>query len=144
MSKAGLILCGVCVAIALVFLVPALGFPAGSGDGSPGPGYFPIIVSTIIIILSLILAVSYVRHKEKYFQTNETERTNLPVLLITGGAIVLYTILFMFLPFIPLTIIFMGFLNWLYKRKWIFNAVFSVVFTVVMYVVFNNFLHVML
>jgi hypothetical protein len=90
------------------------------------------------------LAVSYLRHKEKYFQTNETERTNLPILLITGGAVVLYTILFMFLPFIPLTIVFMVFLNWLYKRSWVFNCVFSVVFTIVMFFIFSRFLHVML
>ena len=144
MSKAGLLLSGACVAIALVFLVPALGFPGGSGDGSPGPGYFPIIVCTIIIILSIVLAVMYIRHKEKYFQTNETERTNLPVLLITGGAVVLYTIMFMFLPFIPLTIIFMVFLNWLYKRSWVFNGIFSVLFAVISYIIFSKFLHVML
>ena len=144
MSKAGLLFTGGCVAIALVFMIPAFSFPKGTGDGSPGPGYFPIAVCTIILILSLILAVTYLRHKEKYFQTNETERTNLPVLLITGGAVVLYTILFMFLPFIPLTIIFMIFLNWLYKRRWVFNAIFSVVFTVIMYYIFSKFLHIML
>ena len=144
MSKAGLIFIGGCVVLALVFMIPALEFPEGFGDGSPGPGYFPVIVCMIILVLSLILAATYIRHKEKYFQTNETERSNLPVLLITGGAIVLYTILFIFLPFIPLTIVFMIFLNWLYKRKWVFNCVFSVLFTVIMYFIFNRFLHVML
>ena len=144
MSKAGLIFIGGCVALVLVFLIPALGFPSGSGDGSPGPGYFPIVVCTIILIMSLMLAVRYIRHKEKYFQTNETERSNLPVLLITGGAVVLYTVLFMFLPFIPLTIVFMVFLNWLYKRSWVFNGIFSVAFTFAMYFVFSRFLHVML
>jgi len=144
MSKAGLYLTGTCTVVALLFLIPALGFPGGSGDGSPGPGYFPIIVSTIIIILAIVLAVGYIRHKEKYFQTNETERSNLPVLLITGGAVVLYTIFFMFLPYIPLTIVFMGFLNWLYKRKWIFNVIFSVLFAVISYIIFSKFLHVML
>jgi len=144
MSKAGLIFCGGCVALALVFIIPALSFPGGTGDGSPGPGYFPILVGTIIIILSIMLAVKYLRRKEEYFQANETERSNLPVLLITGGAVVLYTILFVFLPFIPLTIVFMVFLNWLYKRKWIFNCIFSVLFTVVLYFIFSRFLHVML
>ena len=130
--------------MALAFLIPALGFPGGSGDGSPGPGYFPVVVCTGILVLSIILAVMYLRHKEKYFQTNETERSNLPVLLITGGAVVLYTVLFMFLPFIPLTIVFMVFLNWLYKRPWVFNCIFSAVFTIAMYFIFSRFLHVML
>ena len=144
MSKSGLIFAGGCTAVALVFMIPALSFPSGTGDGSPGPGYFPIIVCTFILILSVILAVMYLRHKEKYFQTNETERSNLPILLVTGGAVILYTVLFMYLAFIPLTIVFMVFLNWLYKRPWLFNCIFSVVFTVAMYFIFSRFLRVML
>jgi hypothetical protein len=147
-----LIFAGGCVLAALVFMIPALGFPGTSVDGAPGPGYFPVIVSAVIIVLAITLAVTYLRHKEKYFQTNENERSNLPTLLVTGGAIVLYTILFMALrslhlfitPFIPLTIVFLGFLNWLYKRKWVYNGIFSVVFTLVLYFVFSKFLHVML
>lgn len=144
MSKAGIIFVGCCIIIALVFMIPALDFPGGSSDGAPGPGYFPVILCVIILVLSAVLAVSYLRRREKYFQTNETERRNLPILLITGGAVVLYTILFMFLPFIPLTIIFLVFLNWLYKRTWKFNIIFSIVFTVAMYAIFSKFLHVML
>jgi hypothetical protein len=144
MSKAGILFVGCCIVAALVFMIPAFDFPGGSSDGAPGPGYFPIIVCVAIFVLSGILAVSYLRRGVKYFQTNNTERKNLPVLLITGGAVVLYTILFMFLPFIPLTIGFLVFLNRLYKRTWKFNIVFSIVFTVVMYFVFSKFLHVMI
>jgi hypothetical protein len=144
MSKAGMIFVGCCAAVALVFMIPAFNFPGGSSDGVPGPGYFPIILCVVIFLLSAILAASYLRHKEKYFQKNETERNNLPVLLVTGGAVVLYTVMFMFLPFIPLTIVFIVFLNWLYKRTWRFNIIFSLVFTGVMYLIFSKFLHVML
>ena len=144
MSKAGLIFIAGCVILALFFLIPALSFPGTTREGTPGPGYFPVIVCTIILILCLFLAVTYLRRKETYFQKNETERTNLPVLLITCGAIVAYPILFMFLPFIPLTIVYMVFLNWVYKRPWLFNIIFSVVFTVSMYFVFGKFLRIML
>jgi putative tricarboxylic transport membrane protein len=144
MSIAGLVFTGVCIVIALVFMIPAFSFPGGTVDGAPGPGYFPIIVCTIIIILGVILGVSYTRKKEKYFQTNETERSNLPVLLVTGGAVVIYTVAFMFIPFIPLTVVFLVFINWLYKRKWVFNIIFSMVFTLILFFVFSKFLHVML
>ena len=144
MSKAGLIFTGGCVAMALYFLIPALSFPGTTKEGTPGPGYFPIIVCSIILVLCLTLAIFYLRHKETYFQKNETERSNLPVTLITCGAVVAYPILFMFLPFIPLTIVYMIFLNWVYKRPWLFNIVFSVVFTVGMYFLFGRFLHIML
>ena len=143
MSKPGLILTGGSIVLALLFLIPALGFPPARA-GTPGPGYFPIIVSTIIIILSVILAVTYLRDKETYFQKNETERSNTPTLLITCGAVILYPIFFWFLPFIPLTIVYMVFLNWVYKRTWKFNIPFSVLFTVTLYVIFARFLRVML
>ncbi|MDR2588306.1 MAG: tripartite tricarboxylate transporter TctB family protein [Spirochaetales bacterium] len=144
MSKAGIIFSGSCSALALAFMIPAFGFPGGSSDGAPGPGYFPIILCTVILFLSAVLAVSYLRHTEKYFATNEAERSNLPVLLVTAGAVVIYTIMFMFLPFIPLTLAFLIFLNRLYKRTWKYSVVFSLVFTLVMYAIFSKFLHVML
>jgi hypothetical protein len=144
MSIAGLVFTGISIVLALVFMIPAFGFPGGTVDGAPGPGYFPVIVCTVIIILGVLLGVSYLRKKEKYFQTNETERSNLPALLVTGAAVVIYTVAFMFIPFIPLTLVFLVFMNWIYKRKWVFNIIFSVVFTLVLFFVFSTFLHVML
>lgn len=144
MSKAGLIFVGCCAAIAIFFLIPALGMPGGTSDGAPGPGYFPIIVSLVILVLCVLLVFKYLKDDKKYFQQTENQRKNLPKLLITAGAIVLYTILFMFVPFIPLTIVFMVFLNWYFGKKWIYNIVFSIVFTLVLYFVFSKFLHVML
>jgi putative tricarboxylic transport membrane protein len=144
MNKTGFIFCGCCIVVALFFLIPALDFPGTTKEGTPGPGYYPTIVCSIILILSILLAISYIRNKEKYFQTNETERTNLPVLLITSGAIMLYSVLFIYLPFIPLTIVFVVFLNWLYKRPWLFNIIFSILFPIIIYYVFGKFLRVML
>ena len=144
MSKSGLLIAGGSIVLALFFLIPALGFPRAARGGTPGPGYFPIITSTAIIILSIVLAVVFLRDKEKYFQKNETERSNMPTLLITCAAVVLYPIFFFFLPFIPLTIVYMVFLNWVYKRSWKFNICFSVLFTVITYVIFARFLRVML
>jgi putative tricarboxylic transport membrane protein len=144
MSKPGILLSVGSLALALAFLIPALGFPGATREGTPGPGYFPTIVSTIIIILSIILAITYLRDKEKYFQKNETERSNLPSLLITCVAVLVYPVFFMFLPFIPLTIVYMIFLNWVYKRPWKFNILFSVLFTLTIYFIFARFLRVML
>lgn len=144
MSKSGLIFVVFCIVLSLCFLIPALSFPGGSADGAPGPGYFPIIVSTICIILSVILGLVYVKDKKKYFQTTEIQKQNLKMMLIIASVIILYSILFMFVPFIPLTIVFLIFLNWMFKKKWLWNIIFSIVFTLVLYFVFSKFLHVML
>ena len=144
MNKAGLVFVGCCIALALFFLIPALAMPEGSVDGAPGPGYFPIIVSVIIIILAVIQGVSYFKEDVKTFEQDETQKKNRPTLFITIVSILVYTVLFAFLPFIPLTIVFVGFLNWLYGKRWIFNALFSVSFTLILWAIFSKFLHVML
>ncbi|MDR0486344.1 MAG: tripartite tricarboxylate transporter TctB family protein [Elusimicrobiota bacterium] len=144
MTKSGIIFCLCCIAAALFFMLLALGFPGASADGTPGPGYFPIIVSSAVIALSLVLSISYIKRKEKYFQTNEIERANFPTLLLTGAAIVIYAVLFMFIPFVPLSIAFLIFLNRLYQRSWRFNIIFSILFTLCAYFIFEKFLHVML
>lgn len=144
MSKAGLLFVVSCIVVALFFMIPAFGFPGGSADGAPGPGYFPIIVSTIVIILSVILLFHYLKDKTKYFQTTEVQKKNMKKLLVVSGVVVLYSILFMYVPFLPLSIVFLIFLNWFFGKSWKFNIPFSVIFTVVLYLVFKNFLHVML
>lgn len=144
MSKAGLIFIALCAGIALFFLIPALGMPGGTSDGAPGPGYFPTIVSVVVLFLCIPLLIGYLKDKKKYFQQDETQKKNLPSLLIVMVAICLYCVLFMYVPFIPLTIAFIVFFNWYFGQKWVFNIVFSIVFTLLIYFIFSKFLHVML
>ncbi len=143
MNKAGLIFVGISIMIALGFMIPAFSMPGGSVDGAPGPGYFPIIVSLLVIIFAIIQGITYLKEDVKTFEQTETQVKNKPTLFITCVTILVYTILFSIIPFIPLTIITIGFLNWLYGKKWVHNSIFSVVFTVVVYLIFSKFLHVM-
>lgn len=144
MNKAGLVFVGFCIVLALMFMIPAFSMPKGTVDGAPGPGYFPGILSVIVIVLALVQGIGYLKEDKKTFQQDEVQKKNRPTLFITIFSILIYTILFAFLPFIPLTIVFVGFLNWLYGKKWISNIVFSVAFTFILYGIFSKFLHVML
>lgn len=144
MNKAGLVFVGLCIVLALIFMIPAFSMPEGTVDGAPGPGYFPGILSVIVILLAITQGVIYLREDEKTFQQDDVQKKNRPTLFITIFAILVYTILFAFLPFIPLTIVFVGFLNWLYGKRWISNIIFSVAFTLILYGIFSKFLHVML
>jgi len=143
-SRAGIIFISLIVVVTLFFMIPAFGFPEDSVDGTPGPGYFPLRVGAIILILAVILIFSFFRDKTKYFQTTENEKRNLPKLLITSGVVIFYGIVFRYIHFIPLSIAFLFFLNWLFGRTIKFNIIFSIVFTLIFYYVFKNFLHVML
>lgn len=144
MNKAGLVFVGISIAVALFFMIPAFSMPGGSADGAPGPGYFPIILSVIVIVLSVVQGLFYFREDRKSFDQTETQKRNKPLLFIVCITILAYTILFAFIPFIPLTIIAVGFLNWLFGKKWVPNLIFSVFFTMIVYVIFSKFLHVML
>ncbi len=144
MNKAGLVFVGISIAVALFFMIPAFSMPGGSSDGAPGPGYFPIIISVIIIILSVLQGVFYLREDKKSFDQDVTQRKNKPILFVVCITILAYTILFAFIPFIPLTIVAVGFLNWLFGKQWVPNLIFSVFFTLIIYVIFSKFLHVML
>lgn len=144
MNKAGLVFVGISIIVALFFMLPAFSMPEGSVDGAPGPGYFPIIVSSIVILLSTIQGIQYLQEDKKTFQQDETQKKNSPTLFIVCVAILIYTILFAFVPFIPLTIILVCFLNWLFGKKRIHNIIFSVAFTMILYMIFSKFLHVML
>jgi len=144
MNKAGLVFVGISIAVALFFMIPALSMPGGSADGAPGPGYFPTIISVIVIVLSVVLGIEYIKEDKKTFDQTETQKKNKPTLFIVCITTLVYTILFAFIPFIPLTIVAVGFINWLLGKKWIPNIVFSIVFTLIIYFVFSKFLHVML
>lgn len=144
MNKAGLVFVSVCIMVALFFMIPAFSMPKGTVDGAPGPGYFPEIVSVFVILLSLVQGYKYLKEDKKTFEQDEVQKKNRPTLFITIFSILIYTILFAFIPFIPLTIALVGFLNWLYEKPWIPNIMFSVIFTLILYWIFSKFLHVML
>jgi hypothetical protein len=144
MNKAGVIFVSSCIGVALFFGIMALGFPGKDSFNTPGSGYFPLVICSIIVVLCLILLAGYLRRREQCFQKDETERKNLPVTFLFALVTLCYVVALVFIPFIPVTIAFIIFLNRLFKRSWKFNIPFSIILTAVIYVVFAKFLHVML
>lgn len=143
-NKSGIIFCLMVFLVALFFFIPALSFPAGSKDGAPGPGYFPLIVSVIVMILSVAVGIGYLHDEKKYFQQDDVQKGNLKKMLIIAGGVTVYTIIFKYIPFIPLSITFIFFLNWMFDRELKSNIVFTIILVVFLYVVFGKFLHVMI
>ena len=76
MNKAGLVFVGISIIIALAFMIPAFSMPGGSVDGAPGPGYFPIIVSVLVIIFAVIQGIVYIKDGTKTFDQTEKEQTD--------------------------------------------------------------------
>jgi len=129
-----------------LFFVPSLGmgFTASTSDGVPGPGFFPIIVSSFLIILGFILLVKGIKDKGKFkfFVMDEDTKENLRPFFLTIAAIVVFLAALKLIPFTLASLALLVFLNWVYKRSWKFNLIFSPVFVGLVYLIFTVLLKV--
>lgn len=134
------------VGFGTLFLVPSigLGFAASTTDGVPGPGFFPTIVSSFLIVLGFILLVKGIKDKGKirFFVLDEDTKENIRPFLLTIAAILVYLVALKFISFVLASFTLLVFLNWVYKRSWRFNLTFSTVFVGLVYLIFTVLLRV--
>jgi len=124
---------------------PKLGFIATTSDGVPGGGFFPYLLSILIIFMSIVLIVrSIIRTPEKYIEITPETKINTITLFSTIIGLVVFLViwsitadLFGNIAFLICVFIFEVFLNKLFKRSWKFTIIYSAVFTAFIYAVFN-------
>lgn len=105
MKKVSRVLSWVFILVALYTFFKAGTFPEGV-MGVPGPGYFPRILSLIVILLAAIELISSYRDKEEEEEIKLFAKENARV-WVSLGFIILYFIGLSYLGFIISTIIFM-------------------------------------
>lgn len=135
---------GCFIALAVAFIIPSLSFPGGTADGVPGPGYFPILLGVLLILLSIGLIVTGIVKKTSFNVVDELFKANAKPFILTIVAVIAYLILWNLLPFLVNTSLFLFALGLIYERKIVYNIIFSVATTAVLYLVFDNVFHVML
>lgn len=121
-------------------ITPNLSFGSTTSDGVPGAGFFPYLLSGALIIAGLALTVRGIKQKGKiqYLELSDEIKKNLKVLLLTFIGLVV------FLAFWRLTNLFFAavflfciYLNIIFERTKKFTAVYAVVFTAFIYIVFS-------
>ncbi len=140
----------ICMAFGVFFLImtirnPQMSFIATTSDGVPGGGFFPYILSVLIIIMGGALAVRGIKTEGKvYVEMTEENRKNLKVLIfMVLGLIVFLAAWKMTAPmfgnaaFMCCVFLFELYLNRLFERSWKFTVIYAAIFTVFIYVVFN-------
>lgn len=132
------------IAVGIAFLAMSWAFPPGSGDGVPGPAYFPILLSLLLIGLSVLMIAVGVARKTSFDFLDVRFRANLPVFLATLGLIAAYLALWHWVPFAVNTAVFLFLLGLVFRRRLIPNLGFSVLTTAIIYGLFGNVFHVML
>lgn len=136
MARRNLVAACVLLAFSLVYGVLTVGLPERSLPNTPGPAFFPWLITGVLIVLSMALLVQSLRG------LGDTER--LAPLLISRrgwmalGAFVVYLPLVPVLGFLTASVPFFATLTLLYgQRNRLFVVVTAVVVPVLVFVVFR-------
>ncbi len=139
-----------CMALGAFFLIMTatnhqLSFIATTSDGVPGGGFFPYILSVLIIIMGGALVVRGLRQADKqYVQWTPENKKNLKIMFLTVAGIVVFLIAWKITApyfgnnaFMACVFLLEIYLNKLFERSWKFTLIYAVVFTLFIYLVFN-------
>jgi putative tricarboxylic transport membrane protein len=136
----------------LIFFVSALAvgwlsFQMPLGNLSkPGPGLFPLSLSTILALLSVLLWIEtrLVKSSRERIESKIGERQSLG-LLLTIGSLLAYALLLEFVGFVICTLVILFVLfHFVGKQKWWAASIGSILVTLFSHLVFRVALHVQL
>lgn len=137
------------IVCSIIFLMVGAFFYKGSiaigkDSWSAGAEYFPKMISSGIMILSLIYLVKSFRKKEviNYFKCENRE--NKLAFFKVIGIVIIFLILWPYVPFMLLSSVYLIILGFVFKAKFKNSLIFSISASVIIYMVFSKIFHVML
>lgn len=112
---------------------------AQSSDGVPGAGFFPVLLGFVVGLLGVVLTIKGLRQNGtvQYFKLDAEIKKNLKTLALAVAGIVVFFILWQvtrqFIICVPLLCFF---LNFIFGRNVKYNLIYTVIFTVFLYLAF--------
>ena len=130
------------IIIGIFFLTEALDL--GRENLETGVEYFPKLLSCVFIILSAIYFLKSFRSNtnNNYFKNNNQLNKN--IFFKTIGIILIFLILWPYVPFIALSSIYLISLGYIFKANFIKSLVYSITTSTAIYLIFSKIFHVML
>lgn len=124
---------------------PQLSFGSTTSDGVPGGGFFPYILSVLILIMGAALTARGLKNSEKkYVDMTPEMKKNLKIMILTVAGLVVFLAAwkitapyFENTAFMVCVFLFEIYLNKLFERSWKFTLIYAVVFTAFIYLVFS-------
>lgn len=124
---------------------PQLSFGSQTSDGVPGGGFFPYILSVLIIIMGGALVMRGMKNSDKkYVDMTPEMKKNLKVMLLTVVGLVVFLAAWKITApyfgntaFMVCVFLLELYMNKLFERTWKFALIYAVVFTLFIYLVFN-------
>ncbi len=132
------ILFGVFFFIMTIF-TPNVLFGSTTSDGVPGAGFFPYLLSGIIIIFGTMLTVrGFKKNGElQFLKVDEEIKKNLRVLFLTVVGLIVFLIFWHITNLFYIGVLLLCvYLNKVFSRDWKFTMIYTVVFTLFIYSVF--------
>lgn len=142
MKKGNIIASILCIIFGAYIIITAMSYPPAK-NGVPGPGMFPIIIASMLILSSVSLIITSFKikkesDKELNMLSNDSKRVYIVMAMLVG-----YFIVLKFIGFILCTIVLLfALIKWFSKKNIIICLVISIVITLVVYLVFNRVLNV--
>jgi len=132
------VIAGVLLILVSIFLiVESLEFPDAMGT-EPGPAFFPIVLSIILIFLSILLIIKGVKTNVRHFEITKEIRDNIKTLGLTILATILFLFFWRYLPFYIIAFLYLFSLGIIFKIKITKALVFSIFTTGIIYYVFSE------
>ena len=142
MRKANFIVSGVFTAFAIFIIAVSLTYPP-SNHGVPGPGMFPIIIASLIILSSLSLFITTLRRGKEADTSVDLKSKNVMNVYVTMVGLVLYFILLPLVGFVTTSIVMLIlYIKWFSKRPWWKTVLISVIFVLAIFFLFGSVLNV--
>lgn len=118
--------------------------PSMMTGNAPGPGFFPVICSSLLLIFGILLFIRGLRQKGSvnYFVITDEIRGNIKVALAAFAGLVVMLIAWKLLSplfdyaFITVAFLYAVYLNVLFKRSPLFTVLFSLGITALIYFMF--------
>lgn len=144
MKKGNIITAIICLVLSAFAIIIALGFPPSQQAGVPGPAVWPIMMSILLAICSVWLLIETIatskgkEDKPLGLFTEGSKRVYLSMAILGVYFILTPTLGFLICTSVMLLI----FIKWFSKKNIFISLAIAVVITIVIYVVFKNFLNV--
>ncbi|EMR06882.1 Tripartite tricarboxylate transporter TctB family protein [Bhargavaea cecembensis DSE10] len=134
--------------VGLAFLISAINLPKANLGNPNGPLYFPVGISILLIVLSVIYLIQELRKaREANDHIRELFTGRTPVLILSTIVLgVVYALIFETLGFLVSTILFLGALLFVVNgpRKWVSNIIVTLAFSFMTWYAFGELLGVSL
>ncbi|WP_412549527.1 tripartite tricarboxylate transporter TctB family protein [Staphylococcus pseudintermedius] len=138
----------VCFVVGVIYLLLSLNLPISRIGDPQSPKYFPILIASLLIVMSIIYFFQMLRDKNVSF--NEFKAFLTPLVLnrigLTCLFILIYTIIFERIGFLISTVLFLAAVMFLVNgfQHWLKNLIVAIVFSGVAWYTFAQLLDVSL